>query len=120
VKVEILKATFWGEPLNVGDEIDIDNTIAQRWINKGIAKPLEEVPPSQKGTEGSADDNNKPLDEMSYNELRELAKENEIPGYSKMNKEALLGALQVHEIVAAETPSDNNPDAGDDVPPATT
>lgn len=125
MKVKLLKPTTWGKPLKVGDECNVDDATARRWMNKGIAEPVGELPEAQDDRRGDVPDNlPKELAVMNYAELRELAKENEIPGYSKMNKETLLEALSSLQLPEEENedsdgqpPNGQNPDGGENGPP---
>ena len=47
MKVRLLKPTFWGVPLKPKDIADIDDAVANRWIERGIAEKATE-----KGSKG--------------------------------------------------------------------
>ena len=42
MKIKTLKPTcFDGKKLKVGDEVDVDDSVAERWIENGIAKAVK-------------------------------------------------------------------------------
>jgi|GEM_PF-772885 Rho termination factor, N-terminal domain. len=125
MEVKLLKPTNWGKPLKVGAELDVDDATARRWMKKGIAEPVGELHEVQNDGRGEGADNPpKELAVMNYAELRELAKEKEVQGYSKMNKEALLETLMAlqppeeeNEDSNVQPPNSQNPDGNENNPP---
>lgn len=86
-----------------GDEVVFDKETAQALIAAGFAETLpgselEEGAPTgdQEPTDQNQEEENRPLDEMTLAELRDLAKKAGIDG-SRMNKATLIKALTTDE-----------------------
>ncbi len=81
MKVSMLTETSWdGRFLHIKDEIEVPYNIGQRWCNRKIAAAVG-------GTVLNPDDKTKTL---TITELKIKAKQLEIDGYTKMNKEQLV------------------------------
>lgn len=88
MKIEILKETNWGEKFRrTGDRFDVPDKVGQRWINHKIAKAVE----TPSGGAGGNQNNYQKTSTVA--ELKEQAKQLEIEGYTKMNKEQLTAAI---------------------------
>ncbi len=87
---------------------EVDDKTAARWLKKGIAArkipdseivPVKEAPATvvqvPEVIEEAAEENNPnvPIDELGIKDLKALAKEIKLPGYSRMNREALIKGL---------------------------
>lgn len=101
MKTRMLKSTFWGKALKRGEEIEVDDSTARRWVNNGIAELVPEPERAGHGADPAEVDENaqdntgedQSLDKMTVAELREQAKEAGIEDCNKMNKAALIEAL---------------------------
>lgn len=79
MKVSMLTETNWdGEFVKIGDELEVSPEVGERWKRYKIAVPIE------------TEDEGKTL---SVTELKAIAKNLGIEGYTKMNKDQLITAI---------------------------
>lgn len=80
-----------GKVVQIGDDIELNDDQAKRLLDQNkIVKPGETVT----ATNGAEVNTAKSLDEMTLTELKEEAKTAEVEGFSKMNKEELIAAIE--------------------------
>lgn len=80
-----------GKVVNIGDDIELNDDQAKRLLDKGkIVKPGETVT----ATNGAEQNTSKALVDLTLTELKEEAKAANVEGFSKMNKDELIAAIE--------------------------
>lgn len=102
MKVLMLVDTHYQGPKFKGEECDVDNVVARRWIERGIAKPLElkvtPAEPEADAIEESVDpevdeEQEKDLMKLSSKRLYTLCKEKGLEVEPKQSKEYYVEML---------------------------
>lgn len=103
MKVKLLKNTYDGKHgvLTKGDVIEVDSVTKDRWTKRGLAEVVKDEPVKQVVEKVESieppdvlEDDGPELEEMTINELRELARAENMPGLWSMNKAQLVDALR--------------------------
>lgn len=98
VKVIMKVSTHYGAPHHMGDEVDVPDRVASRWVANGIAsyasaeQPEAEAAPAAQVINYERD--------FKAAELQEIAKERGLEGWDSMKKAELAKAL--HDLDALE------------------
>lgn len=80
-----------GKVVQIGDDIELTDDQAKRLLDQNkVVKPGETVT----ATSGAETDTDKSLADMTLTELKEEAKTAGVEGFSKMNKEELIAAIE--------------------------
>lgn len=83
--IRMLKETLWDSKFRrIGDEFDVPDKVGRRWCNHKIAEEI--------GARSGGNQNNPPKT-PTVAELKEQAKQFDIEGYNKMNKDQLIIAV---------------------------
>ena len=93
MKIRMLKQTFWeGRPLRVGDTPDVDSYVAMRWLARGIAEEIVDVPEAPVAAEET---------EKTAEAEPESEKKKEAPPVKKssasVNKKQLGAVIKKHD-----------------------
>lgn len=105
MKVRLKKNTYHGKygVLTTGEVIDVDSVTGERWQKRGLAEMVEKPEPPKvvkpekvepEPFEEVIEDDGPELEEMTVNELRELARAENVPGLWSMSKAELVNALR--------------------------
>ena len=101
MKVRMISQTRWdGKVYKPGETAEIDNNAALRWIKNGIAAPVE---PGKNETAVSETTAAAELEDLKYNELREIAKKRNITVPKGTKKPELIALLREPDESPAET-----------------
>jgi len=105
MKIIIKMQTRWnGEVLRPGDEADIESATAHRWIDRGIAEPVEAdaVSPSISDTSEPEES----LEDLKYNKLRKVAGERGITVPRGIKKPELIALIRGEATELKPAPTD--------------
>lgn len=98
VKVVMKVSTHYGAPYHKGDEVDVPDRIASRWIANGIASYADAEQPGAEAAPAAQVINYER--DFKAAELQEIAKARGLEGWDSMKKAELAQAL--HELDAME------------------
>lgn len=98
VKVIMKTGTYYGAPYKKGDEVDVPDRVASRWIANGIAAYADKDQPEAAAAPAAQVINYER--DFKAAELQEMAKDRGVEGWDSMKKAELAKAL--HDLDALQ------------------